>query len=169
MSVRDRARTDERKWTRAFTRLEKAVQRHRDKKAWTDDADDELHSVLDKVLRDVGPAPPDAGGSEAREVAKELRELAKYSPPGGIIGERVVYATKLNDLADRLDRAPSPNNSKDRQTLGVREGPTREQIIEAITPTLGAWLKLTGLHVPKIAGQCADAVLALYPSEGEGE
>jgi hypothetical protein len=47
--------TDERKWTRAFTRLEKAVQRHRDKKGWTDDADDELHAVLDKVLRDVGP------------------------------------------------------------------------------------------------------------------
>jgi hypothetical protein len=48
---------DERKWTRAFTRLEKAVQRHRDAKGWTDDADDELHRVLEKVLRDVGPAP----------------------------------------------------------------------------------------------------------------
>jgi hypothetical protein len=98
-------------------------------------------------------------GSEAREVAKELRR----APVTGISRSRAF------DLADRLDRAPSPNNSKDRQTLGVREGPTREQIIEAITPTLGAWLKLTGLHVPKIAGQCADAVLALYPSEGEGE
>jgi hypothetical protein len=154
---------DERKWTRAFTRLEKAVQRHRDAKGWTDDADDELHRVLDKVLRDVGPAPPDAGGSEAREVAEELRDW---------LGQSNVSSAEydfLDDLADRLDRAPSPNNSKDRQTLGVREGPTREQIIEAITPTLGAWLKLTGLHVPKIAGQCADAVLALYPTEGEGE
>jgi hypothetical protein len=71
---------DERKWTRAFTRLEKAVQRHRDAKGWTDDADDELHRVLEKVLRDVGPAPARAR-SDVDEVLRGLTFRRERSRP----------------------------------------------------------------------------------------
>jgi hypothetical protein len=142
MSVRDRARTDERKWTRAFTRLEKAVQRHRDKKAWTDDADDELHRVLDKVLRDVGPTPPDAGGSEAREVARILREFAR-SP-------KLPPSTVFIELADRLDRAPT------------REGPTRDEIADTAQDAAADCGKPLD---PDVADVIAARVLALSPSE----
>ena len=59
-------RTDERKWTRAFTRLEKAVQRHMDAKGWTDDADDALHAAHKRIMRDVGPFPESVGLSDAQ-------------------------------------------------------------------------------------------------------
>lgn len=43
------------KYIRAFNRLEKAIQRHMDAKAWTDDADDSLHHAWRQVMKDVGP------------------------------------------------------------------------------------------------------------------
>jgi hypothetical protein len=76
--------TDERKWTRAFTRLEKAVQRHRDAKGWTDDADDELHRVLEKVLRDVGPVPARARSDVDQvldAVEERVAEMARVNSP----------------------------------------------------------------------------------------
>jgi hypothetical protein len=109
---------DERKWTRAFTRLEKAVQRHRDAKGWTDDADDELHRVLEKVLRDVGPAPARARqdvDAELREAVNLtigwLDELANASPsvrlPPGL-------GTAAKRYADRLRSALSLDRIRER-------------------------------------------------------
>jgi hypothetical protein len=109
---------DERKWTRAFTRLEKAVQRHRDAKGWTDDADDELHRVLEKVLRDVGPAPARARSdvdAELREAVNLtigwLDELANASPsvrlPPGL-------GTAAKRYADRLRSALSLDRIRER-------------------------------------------------------
>jgi hypothetical protein len=104
--------TDERKWTRAFTRLEKAVQRHRDAKGWTDDADDELHRVLEKVLRDVGPAPARARSDvdavtisrdEADHILDALGEAySGYCPEGWNDQAKAVLAGTCDRIRERL-------------------------------------------------------------------
>jgi hypothetical protein len=85
-------------------------------------------------------------GSEAREVAKELRDLADSQFRG--LGP--MTKDDLRALADRLDRAPT------------REGPTRDEIADTAQDAAADCGKPLD---PDVADVIAARVLALSPTE----
>lgn len=71
VSAGDAERVDERKWTRAFNRLEKAVSTHIEQKpavGFHDEADDALHAAYRSVMKDVGPILREAGEAQVSQI-----------------------------------------------------------------------------------------------------
>jgi hypothetical protein len=87
--------------------------------------------------------------SEAREVAKEIRQEAKDARTADE-GWCAVSSKVLNGWADRLDRAPT------------REGPTRDEIADTAQDAAADCGKPLD---PDVADVIAARVLALSPSE----